>query len=83
MRVLGITSGVGSLQYGFKQEGFDDDFVFYPLQYEYGSKEHLSLIKQTGKCMPIQFPREFARQLKNFINNGILEETENRLLKQI
>lgn len=64
-------------------QGFDDDFVFYPLQYEYGSKEHLSLIKQTGKCMPIQFPREFARQLKNFINNGILEETETRLLKQI
>lgn len=64
-------------------QGFDDDFKFYPLDFEWGTREHLSLIKQTGKCMPTQFPREFARQLKNFIQNGILEETENRLLKQI
>jgi hypothetical protein len=40
----------------------------------YATKEHQSLIKQTGKCMPIQSTREFARQLSNFLKNGIQEE---------
>lgn len=64
-------------------QGFDDDFLVYPLKFEWGTREHLSLIKQTGKCMPVQFPTEFARQLKNYLQNGTMEETETRLLKQI
>jgi len=64
-------------------QGFGDEFICYPLEFEFGTKEHLSLIKQTGKCMPVQFPTEFARQLKNYLLNGVQEENESRLLKRL
>lgn len=64
-------------------QGFEDDFILSPLNYQYSTKEHLSLIKQTGKCMPVQFPQEFARQLSDYLLNGIKQEFKaSRLLKQ-
>lgn len=64
-------------------QGFEDDFILYPLTYDYGTKDHQSLIKQSGKCMPVQFPQEFARQLSNYLLDGIKEEASpKRLLVQ-
>jgi site-specific DNA-cytosine methylase len=72
-----------SIRERLRIQGFDDDFIVYPLEFEWGSKDHISCIKQTGKCMPTQFPAEFARQLAQFLNDGIQEEGPAlRLLKQ-
>lgn len=65
-------------------QGFDDDFTLIPRAITWGEKDHQSCIKQTGKCMPVQFPYEFARQLKEFLDNGVFPDHEpSRLLKQI
>lgn len=44
-------------------QGFDKDFVLVPGDIEYGSQDHQWACKQTGKCMPVEFPTEFARQI--------------------
>lgn len=65
-------------------QGFSDDFILDPITYEYGTKGHQSLIKQTGKCMPVQFPYFFAKQLMDYLSNGIKpDHAPSRLLKQI
>lgn len=64
-------------------QGFADDFVVTPTEFEFNSKEHQSLIKQTGKCMPVQFPTYFAKQVSDFLKNGILPEKPLRLLPQL
>ena len=65
-------------------QGFEDDFVLTPDGFDWGSKEHRNQIKQTGKCMPVQFPREFARQLFQYLGNGVtLDLQPSRLLKQV
>ena len=64
-------------------QGFGDEFTLSPKEFEYGSKEHRNQIKQTGKCMPVNFPEYFANQVKEFLNNGTLPEKENKVVKQI
>lgn len=44
-------------------QGFGTDFVLLPEEFQYISKDHAFLIKQTGKCMPVQFAQEVARQI--------------------
>ena len=58
-------------------QGFEDDFIFLPLD----DSKHVSQVKQTGKCMPIQFAEYFAKQAKEFLEEGILPEKGTRILK--
>ncbi len=62
-------------------QGFPDNFILTPLKFEWGSKDHQCLIKQTGKCMPDEFPTYFAKQIKKFLETGELPESGKRLTK--
>jgi site-specific DNA-cytosine methylase len=64
-------------------QGFGDDFVLHPLEFKYGSKDHRDQIKQSGKCMPVNFPEYFALQVKEFLNNGTLPESGTKVIKQL
>jgi site-specific DNA-cytosine methylase len=44
-------------------QGFGTDFTLSHGSFDYGGKIHQALIKQTGKCMPVEFATEFARQI--------------------
>lgn len=52
-------------------QGIGDEFIFiHPKEldangYDAGGSD---LIKQTGKCMPVQFPEYFARQVKQWLS---------------
>lgn len=64
-------------------QGFEDDFILVPEQFQYGTRDHQWLVKQTGKCMPTEFPYFFAKQLKEYLDNGVIADHEpSRLLDQ-
>jgi len=51
-------------------QGFPDDFVFYGTRLIDGKWKHesnIDMVKQTGKAMPIQFNRFFAKQVRAHI----------------
>ena len=62
-------------------QGFDDDFILVPDKLVPEEKFYLYQIKQTGKCMPIEFAYYFAKQIRDFLDFGILPEKGNRILK--
>lgn len=64
-------------------QGFEDDFILKPESFIYGTKDHRNQIKQTGKCMPVDFPYYFANQVKEFLENGTLPEESSKVIKQI
>jgi len=55
-------------------QGFPDDFIFQPLDYHKKKNLYNALIKQTGKCMPLQFCTYIVNQIGNYVDNGILED---------
>ena len=64
-------------------QGFEDNFELVPESFTWGDKAHQNQIKQTGKCMPVDFPRYFANQIKEFLSNGTLPEKGTKVIKQI
>lgn len=65
-------------------QGFGDDFILVPLDFEFRSPEHQFAVQQTGKCIPVEFPTFFARQLKQYLTDGTYPTHEpKRLLRQI
>lgn len=68
-------------------QGIGDEFKFIhkkELDKEGYSTGNSDLIKQTGKCMPVQFPEYFARQIKYALEKGdnkkALINNANRLI---
>lgn len=55
-------------------QGIPDDFILLPLDYDTDKKAYNNLIKQTGKCMPVQFCTYLTNQIGNYIDNGINED---------
>lgn len=55
-------------------QGFPDDFIFLPLNYHEDKKYYNHLIKQTGKCMPLQFCTYIVNQIGDFVDNGIQKD---------
>lgn len=65
-------------------QGFGDEFELSEHEFEWGSPVHRNLIKQTGKCMPVQFPEYFARQVKGYLKNGTPQEGKGtKVINQI
>ena len=52
-------------------QGFPDSFVFLPLDYYKDPRDYDKLIKQTGKCMPLQFCTYIVEQIGLFVDHGI------------
>jgi DNA (cytosine-5)-methyltransferase 1 len=66
-------------------QGFKDDFILTPDGYDFyeNKKKYQSLAKSTGKCMPVEFPQEFSRQLSDYLLNGVNQDFKPfRILKQ-
>lgn len=65
-------------------QGFPDDFVFYGAKLntdgEYNPDRNVTMSKQTGKAMPIQFCRYVSRQVAAHLNNDTFKATGERLL---
>ena len=55
-------------------QGLPDDFVFLPLNYNKDFKAYNALIKQTGKCMPLQFCTYIVNQIGDYVDNGIQKD---------
>lgn len=55
-------------------QGFPDDFIFYPLDYHKIPQMYNCLIKQTGKCMPIEFCTYIVNQMGEYIDNGVQKD---------
>lgn len=60
-------------------QGLPDDFFFVPMYPDH--KEYLCQIKQTGKCMPIQFCKYITDQIHAFLNGVEFETSGESLLK--
>ena len=67
-------------------QGLPDDFIIYGTKRDEGRKwDHMknpAVIKQTGKCMPVQFCRYVALQIANHIKGKDIEDPE-RPMKRI
>ena len=65
-----------------KIQGAPDDFVFLPEGITRTGKEYGSLIKQTGKFMPVEFTSFVTAQIKAFLNGTRKDEdyTQERTL---
>jgi len=61
--------------------GFDDDFILLPENPGNSGIHYKNHIKQTGKCMPIEFPYYFAKQVRKFLKKGVLPENATRVIK--
>ena len=61
--------------------GFDDDFILLPKRPANQSRDYNYHIKQTGKCMPVQFAYYFADQVKRFLKGGELPQNGTRVIK--
>jgi len=55
-------------------QGFPDDFIFKPLDYNENKTMYNCLIKQTGKCMPLQFCTYIVNQIGDYVDNGIQKD---------
>jgi len=65
-------------------QGFPDDFVFYGTELnERGEWHHyeLTMVKQTGKAMPVQFARYVSRQVAAHVRGEAFEASGRRVLK--
>lgn len=65
-----------------KIQGCPDDFVFFPKGITQTGKQYGSLIKQTGKFMPVEFCTFLTQQIKDFLE-GTRDEgdyTQKRLI---
>lgn len=65
-----------------KIQGCPDDFVFFPKNVTQTNKQYGSLIKQTGKFMPVEFCTFITQQIKDFLEGNRNEEdyTQKRLI---
>lgn len=65
-----------------KIQGCPDDFVFFPKGVTQTGKQYGSLIKQTGKFMPVEFCTFITQQIKDFLGGTRKEEdySQKRLI---
>lgn len=65
-----------------KIQGCPDDFVFLPKGVTQTGKQYGSLIKQTGKFIPVEFCTFLTQQIKNFLEGtrGEGDYTQKRLI---
>lgn len=63
-------------------QGCPDDFVFFPKKVTENGKQYGSLIKQTGKFMPVEFCTFLTQQIKDFLEGTRRDEnyTQKRLI---
>ena len=61
-------------------QGIPDDFIFYPIRTERPA-DLQKLIKQTGKCMPVEFCTYLVDQIGHFIDGVPFETTGKSYLK--
>ena len=57
-----------------KLQGVPDDFVFIPKEDFFNKKEYNFLLKQTGKCIPVEFTTFLIQQISDFLN-GVRQES--------
>lgn len=65
-------------------QGFPDDFIFYGTKLSGRSFDHeknYHMVKQTGKAMPIQFNRYFAKQVKAHIEGKKFKASGERKIQ--
>jgi site-specific DNA-cytosine methylase len=60
-------------------QGVPDDFIFYPLKPDI--RERAILVKQTGKCMPIQFCTFLVNQIAGHLKGVKTRASGKRFLK--
>jgi site-specific DNA-cytosine methylase len=58
-------------------QGFPDSFIFLPINYYEDQNSYDNLIKQTGKCMPIQFCTYIVEQIGLFVDHGLSPDPED------
>lgn len=65
-------------------QGFPDDFIFYGTklneQGEWDHVQNITMVKQTGKAMPIQFNRFFSEDIRLFIEGKRPDREPTRML---
>ena len=62
-------------------QGFNDDFIFYPTEVK-TNKDYQNLIKQTGRCIAVEFCTHLTQYIKDFFEGNIneLNYTNQRFL---
>lgn len=63
-------------------QGTPDNFIFYPLEYTSKQKYYDSLMKQTGKFMPVQFTTYLTQQIKDCLESRDGKVTDKRFLSE-
>lgn len=57
-------------------QGIPDDFIFYGTvrneDGEWNHNKNSAMVKQTGKCMPVQFAKFISSQVSDFLTDGIV-----------